>query len=212
MSLLQHFLVLVSVASLVVIVAMSSSSDSALGNHTFYDYQGQHVRFQNSYVIWCVYQSLSGLPSGAVYEYEDATQTLSNPSDWFLAPAQGCGSAKIWAGARSFSQYGYDPYPGICFCGPIPPTQQYITLAIVYLNTDRNWSFSVDEGSSMGSAGNQCNPSCDVETIALHEIGHSARFKHPTTSCIDTPTIMCVDYRVRRTLPQHDIAALQTLY
>jgi hypothetical protein len=205
---LERLLLVVSTLSALTIFGLAPE-DEAKADHIYDTYLNQpnwYIKWPNPFVRWCLEDALTGLPNGAANEYQQATATLSNPSDWFLAPSQ-CVSSQIWMGSRSFSTYGWSPAPGLCWCWS---NGRDMTSAFVYLNTDLNWTLTRTEGASMGSELNLCNPSCYAETVVLHEVGHSARFKHPNPPF--PTTIMCLDYKVRRILNLHDRNSLQTLY
>jgi hypothetical protein len=152
-------------------------------------------------VNWC-YES--GLPTSWKNAYfAAANQWNGSDSDWLLYRTS-CSS--FITGRWDSDLVSWPDVPGYTVLTLNGSND--VTGALSYLNTDRTWDLYMDEGDSMGSSSNQCNPACEPWTIMLHEMGHWVSFDHG--GCYTS--VMCVDYKVRRFISSHDDSSLVDIY
>lgn len=159
------------------------------------------VTTEDDTVYWCWE---AGLPASWQNAYVfAAARWNSSPSDWHLVYGTNCGD--FTADRRNFNNLYWPTIPGVTFQFIV---SNELLLAETYLNTYFTWSFSQEEGSSMGDEEDPCLNYCDVVTILVHEMGHWVELDHG--DC--TSSVMCVNYKVRRFLSSHDSDTLVDIY
>jgi len=171
-------------------------------------------RWQNSIVKWCF---VTHMPDDWNLQYSRAAVLWSLPSNFLLPRQPDCSNVLAGAGRKSFTAAGLPRIAALTQtqlldCLPYCDFN-LVRSALTNLNTDLTWSTNLAQGASMGSNTNPCSPSCDIQTIILHEFGHWVVLDHG--GCGASPkSIMCVDWRVRRcpNLNSHDKFSVWLIY
>lgn len=194
-------LVLIGFFAGLLLSLLATSSSTADANHP----NPNGIHWDDPFVTWCI----SGtVPSGWATQINLAAATWSNPSDWFLAPVGSCSNAEMRFYADDFPPFVVGYTQPVIWSG-------LIYEAHVYLNTYHSWTTYRPEGDYMGWFSYICQPSCDVRSIYLHEIGHTVVFGHPSPNVCpwgDPKSFMCQDWIIRRTMTSHDISSIQAIY
>jgi hypothetical protein len=143
---------------------------------------------------------------------DPGSSTLNISGTTFSTSATAYDNATFKISRQTSSWPFNNTYPGFtCFASGYPYAFSVgINKSTIYLN-DYQWNFGTSfTGDTPGST-------VDLQTVVLHELGHSHGLGHPgavhpTLSTAEIASVMNVTFTIKRSLTSDDIKGLQVNY
>ena len=139
------------------------------------------------------------------YQWDDA---LNPNSDLTIDETSSWTQTEHETHPIDFDSLDYDDIPG--WFVRIPDSGTTVEYSLAWLNTD--WDWNTEEN-------NRANREADVQTVLVHEFGHSSGFRHPcfpassSDNDCDPSTVMAIILNgTKRTLTQHDRDSVASKY